>query len=222
MSDNHHLTACPDCDLLIDLPPVPLDYNAVCPRCGHVLYEAHADSVLRGLALSASGLLLFPLAMFLPIMTLSRMGLIHAGTIFDGIYKLFSSGYWVMGLMVLVCAVLAPLIDLLLMFFITSLIRLKKKTPYLKTMMRTLHHIRDWAMLEVLMMGIMVSLVKLKDMATLEFGAGLMCMVMTLLCAILSQIMVNNHELWEQIEALSTNDYSDDKNIAGMMAYDNH
>lgn len=220
MTAHHHLGACPDCDLLIDITAVPVDFNAVCPRCGHVLYEAHPNAVLRGLALSASGLLLFPLAMLLPIMTLSRMGLVHAGSIADGIFRLFTGGYWVMGTMVLVCAVLAPLIDLLLLFFITSLIWLKKKTPHLTTMMRTLHHIRDWAMLEVLMMGIMVSLVKLKDMATLEFGAGLACMVMTLLCAVLSQVVVNHHELWEKIDALSIDTLASNDN--GVMANDNH
>jgi paraquat-inducible protein A len=125
-------------------------------------------------------------------------------------------------MMVLVCAVLAPLIDLLLMFFITTLLWLNKKTPYLKTMMRVLHHIREWAMLEVLMMGIMVSLVKLKDMATLEFGAGLICMVMTLLCAVLSQVVVDHHELWDRIDALNNDEVSDGAIDNGVVAHEHH
>jgi paraquat-inducible protein A len=199
MENRQHLTACPDCDLLIDLQAVPVKFNAICPRCRHIIYEAHPDAIQRGLALSIGGLLLFPLAVFLPLMTLSRMGLTHAGSIAEGIHKLYSGGYWFMASMVLLCAVLAPLLELSVMFVISALLWLKKRSPYLIHLMKTLHAVREWAMLEVLMMGIMVSLVKLKDMATLEFGMGLVCMVLTLLCVVLIQVLVDEHELWESI-----------------------
>lgn len=196
MIKRQHLTACPDCDLLIDLREVPFRYNALCPQCQHVIYESHPNIVERGLALSIAGLLLFPFAVFLPLMTLSRMGLAHAGSIAEGIHKLYSGGYWFMASMVLICTVIAPLLELGLMFTISAHLWLKKQSPYLLSLMKIFRKVREWSMLEVLMMGIMVSLVKLKDMATLEFGMGLVCMVLTLLCVVLIQVLIDDYELW--------------------------
>jgi paraquat-inducible protein A len=199
MPHTQHLTACHDCDLLIEIPTVPNDFNAVCPRCGHVLHEAHPNAVERGLALSIAGLLLFPFANLLPLISISRMGLNHSGTIAEGIYDLFVDGFGIMGALVLFSAVLAPLIEISLIFTITSHLWLGKRPAYLLPLMRSLHQVREWSMLEVMMMGILVSMVKLKDIALLELGVGLLCFILTLLCAISIQWLVNEAELWDAI-----------------------
>lgn len=213
MPHTQHLTACHDCDLLIEVPSVPNDFNAVCPRCKHVLHEEHPNAVERGLALSIAGLLLFPFANLLPIISISRMGLNHSGTIVEGILDLYADGFWIMGTLVLISAVLAPLIEISLIFVITSHLWLGKRPRFLVTLMHALHSVREWSMLEVMMMGILVSMVKLKDIAMLELGIGLLCFILTLLCAVSIQWLVNEAELWDAITAPVDNKNSTDTNL---------
>lgn len=54
-----HLTACPECDLLLQETAVPPGGESLCPRCGHVLREGRPDSVLHALLLSTLGLMFF-------------------------------------------------------------------------------------------------------------------------------------------------------------------
>lgn len=54
-----------------------------------VLHEAHPNTIEGGLALSSVGLLFFPFTLFLSLMTLSRLGLIHTGSIAEGIFNTF-------------------------------------------------------------------------------------------------------------------------------------
>ena len=46
---------------------------------------------------------------------------------------------------------------------------------------RIYHHLRDWGMLEVYFMGVLVAIVKLVDLAELTIGLGLFCFISLLL-----------------------------------------
>ncbi len=221
MSDTlHHLHACPECDLLLGDVRVPPGNDALCPRCGCVIWEGRPDSALRGLCLSLSGLILFIPALFLPLMTMEKLGLKSAGNIIQGIWALWQGGYEMLSLLVLACVVIAPLAELSLTFMVCSYLCLKTwlKTPHhnkrdallrrelplhawaVNQMLRLNHHVREWAMLEVLMMGVLVSLVKLKDMAALELGPGILSLAALLGCAVCTRWLVNEHELWQEFE----------------------
>ena len=55
-------------------------------------------------------------------------------------------------------------------------------------------------MLEVFLMGVLVSMVKLKDIAELMPGLGLYCFVCLMLCALLLNTLVDEHEFWQTYE----------------------
>lgn len=56
---------------------------------------------------------------------------------------------------------------------------------------RVYHHMRDWGMLEVYLLGILVSIIKLNDMAQLSVGAGLACFVGLLLVQVWLEIKMS-------------------------------
>ena len=67
--DLNQVIACPDCDLLLEKIPVATGEKLCCPRCGETLKEPKTNSISRTLALALTGLLLYPFAIFMPIMT---------------------------------------------------------------------------------------------------------------------------------------------------------
>ncbi len=190
-------TACPECDLLLQDVAVPPGSESVCPRCGHVLREGRPDSVLHALLLSTLGLMLFGPAIGMPLLSLSVTGLRQEASLAQAVLALADNGFWEVALMVATCAVIAPLLNLWLLFAVSVTLQLRSQPSWLPLLMRLNHHVREWAMLEVFLMGVLVSMVKLKDIAELLPGIGLYCFVCLMLCALLLNTIIDEHELWQ-------------------------
>ncbi len=161
------MTACMECDLLLQDVPVPPGGESLCPRCGHVLREGRPDSVLHALLLSITGLILFGPAIGLPLLSLSVTGLRQESSLTQAILALGDNGFWEVATMVSICAIIAPLLNLWILFTVSVVLQMRAHPPWLPTLMRLNHHVREWAMLEVFLMGVLVSMVKLKDIAEL-------------------------------------------------------
>lgn len=195
-----HTTACAECDLLLADVPVPEGGESVCPRCGHVLREGRPDSVLHALLVSIAGLILLGPAIGLPLLSLSVTGLRQEASLAQAVLSLVDSGYWEVATMVAICAVISPLLNLWLMFTVSVLLWVAHSSRWLPALLRINHHIREWAMPEVFLMGVLVSMVKLKDIAALLPGAGLYCFICLMICTLLLKTLVDEHELWQVYE----------------------
>ena len=66
---------------------------------------------------------------------------------------------------------------------------------------------------EVFLIAVLVSVVKLKDIAHLLPGVGLYCFVCLMLCALLLNTIIDQHELWETYEM---NRAGDDKTASNI------
>lgn len=192
-----HLTACPECDLLLQEIAVPSGNESLCPRCGHVLREGRPDSLLHAFWLSTLGIIFFGPGIGLPLLSLSVTGLRQEASLAQAVLALGDTGYWEVATMVAICAIVAPLLNFWLLFAVSTLLYMKSPSRWLPSLMRANHHVREWAMLEVFLVGVLVSIVKLKDIAELLPGVGLYCFVCLMLCALLLNTVVDEHELWQ-------------------------
>jgi paraquat-inducible protein A len=200
-------TACPECDLLLQDVAVPAGSESVCPRCGHVLREGRPDSVPHALALSTLGLVLFGPAIGMPLLSLSVTGLRQESSLAEAILALGDRGLWEVALMVAICAVAAPFLNLWMLFAVSVALQGRSKPGWLPLLMRLNHRVREWAMLEVFLMGVLVSIVKLKDIAELLPGVGLYCFVCLMLCSLLLDTVIDEHELWQTWEQNLADDH---------------
>lgn len=192
--------ACAECDLLLPEVEVPEGSESVCPRCGHGLQEGRPDSVLHAVILSVIGLILLVPAMGMPLLSLSTAGLLHDVSLTQAILALGNSGYWEVATLVAVCALVAPFLNLWLVFTVSTVLQLGGAPAWLPTLLRLNHHVREWAMPEVFLMAVLVSVVKLKDMAQLLPGVGLYCFVCLMLCTLLIETLIDQHEFWQAYE----------------------
>ena len=195
-----HLTACAECDLLLAEVAVPEGSESVCPRCGHSLQEGRPDSVLYAALLSTMGLILLVPAMGMPLLSLSSTGLLHDVSLAHAVLALGNSGYWEVATLVAVCALAAPFLNLWLVFTVGVVLQMGAAPSWLPALLRLNHHVREWAMPEVFLMAVLVSVVKLKDMAQLLPGIGLYCFVCLMLCTLLIETLIDQHELWQAYE----------------------
>ncbi|TBU96771.1 paraquat-inducible protein A [Phytopseudomonas dryadis] len=193
------LIACHECDLLMRKPHIADGERAECPRCGYELYSHRHQVVRRSMALVLAALLLYVPANFLPIMHLSLLGQRSEDTVWSGVLGLYDSGMQGVAVVVFLCSMAVPLLKLLCQLLVLLSIRLAVGRSYGLLLYRIYHHLRDWGMLEVYLMGILVSIVKLADIAALTLGFGLFCFIALLLVQVWLEVTMSPHQIWEAL-----------------------
>ncbi|MBA1198483.1 paraquat-inducible protein A [Pseudomonas shirazensis] len=190
------LIACHECDLLLRKPPLQHNEKALCPRCGYELYAHRHNVVNRSLALVLAALLLYIPANFLPIMQLHLLGQTSDDTVWSGVLGLYNSQMHLIAVVVFLCSMAIPLLKLLCQLAVLLSIRLDIGRSYGLLIYRVYHHLREWGMLEVYFMGVLVAMVKLLDLAQLNIGIGLVCFISLLLVQVWLEVVMSPHQIW--------------------------
>lgn len=190
------LIACHECDLLLRKPPLQHNEKALCPRCGYELYAHRHNVVNRSLALVLAALLLYIPANFLPIMQLHLLGQTSDDTVWSGVLGLYNSQMHLIAVVVFLCSMAIPLLKLLCQLAVLLSIRLDIGRSYGLLIYRVYHHLREWGMLEVYFMSVLVAMVKLLDLAQLNIGIGLVCFISLLLVQVWLEVVMSPHQIW--------------------------
>ena len=191
--------ACPGCDLLVELRPIDLSHKVICNRCGTAITRSTRNSIERVVAISSAGLLLFVPAMFLPLMTLTTVGMKVSGNVFETTRHFFVEGYILVAVIALLSAVIFPLIKLLCAFLVAFQVKRSPQTPWLKPVFKFLSHIDEWGMVEVYLIGILISLIKIYGMASISFGMGFICFIFLVFLSIANTSAIDKTLFWNRI-----------------------
>lgn len=192
--------ACHDCDMLYWIEGIPNGSVAKCSRCGGVVYSRKDNTISKTLAFAIAGLILFVPANVYPFMTMKIMGKAQASTLLHAVLALYQGGFLMVSGLVFVCSIAAPFVQLLFLLYILLPLSMGKVPPALASIFRAVRSVAVWGMLEVYMLGILVSIIKLKDMATLQLGIGLYAFVSLLVVVIMATVTLNPREVWERLE----------------------
>lgn len=180
------LAACPECDELHSRRPLPPGTKARCVRCGTTLYRAPSRRPDQMVPVVIAALILFVLANVYPIVILRAQGLVNAATLPASILALWREGQEPMALLVFATTWVFPLFDLLTVLTLLLLHRRAVRPPLFARLLRLLLMVRPWGMIEVLMLGVMVSLIKLSKMADVMPGIALWAFIgLTVLLAVI-------------------------------------
>lgn len=198
--DLQSYVACPDCDLLMPkLRPVK-GHKTVCPRCGSILMHHCQDTVSRSLALSLSGLLLFLPAVFMPLMTFSTLGMSESDNIVETILEFIHREYYIVAVAVFFSAILFPLLKLSLLTGISFSLKTNRYYKALGKSFRLYNHLEEWAMTEVYLLGIMITVIKMHQTTDISYNTGFFCFIGLVICTMASSLSVCKESFWNLIE----------------------
>ncbi len=195
----HSLIACHDCDLLYRVSPLPEGGVARCRRCGAVLYRHKPNSLDRTLALSIAGLVLFLLANVFPFLAFKLQGQVTETTLSTGIWELYAQDMWLIALLVLLTCIVIPFIQLLGMLYVLLPMKLNRLPWKLSRVFRFLLTLRPWGMMEVFMLGILVSVVKLGKMATIVPGVALWSFALLIVVLAAAAAALDRRMVWDML-----------------------
>jgi paraquat-inducible protein A len=152
------------------------------------------------LALAVTAVIAYVLANVFPLMDLSVVGRTAATTISGGAYAMWEQGERITGVIVAFCGVIAP--GGYILFMLTLLLAVRRDPPpaWAGEMLRWVRHFEIWSMLEVMMLGILVSLIKIAELATVDAGIGMYAFgALVILCPAI-MLSFDEEELWQKVQ----------------------
>jgi len=167
------LLACPDCDLLQRLPQVAAGTTVYCARCHTPLWRCNTDSPNRTLALALAAGILLLIANTVPMLGLSVAGRETFTTVIGGVLAMWHEGRQVVAMLVLFTAVLAPALEIACLLTVAVAVRRSLAPPWVGMLLRSYELIREWSMIEIMLLGVLVALIKIAELATVIPGLAL-------------------------------------------------
>ncbi|MBX8486578.1 paraquat-inducible protein A [Pseudomonas cichorii] len=192
------LIICEHCDSLYEATPLKAGESAHCLRCKALLGRGHRLTIEQLLALTIAAALLFIFANFFPVISISMKGLTNEVTLWESVEALAQGRITIIALVAGLSIILAPLLQIALLFWLLLHAHNGVIAPGFKACMRALEHLRPWSMLEVCMLGILVAIIKLSGMLDVHPGLGLWAMAM-LMVLILLIANKDIRRLWDEL-----------------------
>lgn len=168
-----------------------------CVRCGHRLLGGLGAPRHRTAALALTGLVIYPLAVTVPVMSITHMGQVYSTGVLDGAITLLAEGELLVGLAVLLASVVLPLIKLMLLLVLDLMpTRLRPKHRGFAWLL--VEVTGRWGMLDVLLVAVLVAAMKLGDLVAVEAGPGAGLFTALVVISLLAASLFDPHALWER------------------------
>jgi paraquat-inducible protein A len=167
------LIACRDCDLLQQEVALARHADAHCVRCGARLYRGTRTGLNTMLSLMVGCAILMLVSNLFPIALIEVQGAWSQTTLFGTALALYQNDKPLVAAAVLATTIVLPALEIALMLYLLIPLRLKRVPPGLALAFRIVLMLHPWSMMEIFLLGVLVTLVKLGDIATVVPGASL-------------------------------------------------
>jgi paraquat-inducible protein A len=194
--------ACQNCDLLLSVAPLQDGETASCPRCGHFLTRKLIDPYGRVISFTIAAIILLIMANSYIFLSFGASGLESVITLRETPGAVWKYGMPAVAVMVAAFIIVIPAIILALLLLLCIPLHEGRYRPWLTTMAKWVFLIQNWSMVEVFIIGVIVSLVKIAAMATVELGISFWAYAGFSICFTLAVSSLDRYQCWERIEAL--------------------
>ena len=154
------------------------------------------------LALALTAAVLLVLANAFPFLRLSLEGQVQENTIASGVLGLWVGGQGALAVLILFTTILAPALRILGLLYVLLPLSLGRVPPSVAGALRFQEGLVSWAMLDVYMLALLVTLMKLAQMASLRLEEGAFCFGALFLVLTLVSASYEREALWDRVEEL--------------------
>ncbi|WP_019674956.1 PqiA/YebS family transporter subunit [Arsukibacterium perlucidum] len=191
------LVLCPHCDLVQYLPRLAEGEEAHCLRCQYQLDARQHNPIMRPALYAASALLMLLLANLFPFVSMAVAGNRSEIRFFDTSAVLFSEYQQVLAILVWLFIQAVPAFCMLAVIYLKA--GMRYRLPARIWVARVLYMLKPWSMVDIFLMGLLISFVKL--VATAEISLGMSFWAFCLFCLLHLRTfqVLDRHALWASI-----------------------
>lgn len=191
------LVLCRHCDLLQYLPTLKEGEQAHCLRCDHQLDVRQPQPILRPVLYAASALFMMLLTNLFPFVSLGVAGNRSEMHFFDTATILFSEYHQALAILVWLFIQAVPAFCMMAVIYLK--LGMRVKLPARIWVARVLFMLKPWSMVDIFLMGLLISFVKL--VANTDISLGLSFWAFCLFCVLHLRTfqVIDRHEMWSKL-----------------------
>ena len=195
-----HWSVCHFCDTLHGACPVPEGTAARCKCCGAVLYQNRPASLVRATAFSATALILMVVVHYFPFLVMDAASIRTSLNLTSAAGALIREGSPVLGIALAIFTIIAPIGMASGLIYVCGPLMFGRIAPGAIHVAKWLNRTEPWNMIEVFLLGVLVSLLKLGKVADVHFGLGFWAFGLLMLCMAAAMAGIDRDELWDRLE----------------------
>lgn len=195
-----HRAVCHFCDTLHDALPLPEGTAARCCCCGALLYQNRPASLVRATAFSITGLILMILVHSFPFLTMDAGSIRTTLNLVSATKTLVDQGSPMLGIAVALFTIVAPFSLAAGLIYVCAPLLFGRVLPGAVLVAKWLNKAEPWNMIEVFLLGVLVSLLKLSKVADVHFGMGFWAFGALMICMAAAVAGIDRNELWDRVE----------------------
>jgi len=136
----------------------------------------------------------------IPLMSLSAVGRQASTTILGGAYEMWLQGLDMTAVVVAFCVVIAPAGYIAFMLVVLLAVRRPPAPHWVAELLRWAEVMRPWSMNEVMMLGVLVALIKIAELATVTPDVGMFALGTLILLLPAIMVSFDPDEIWKRVE----------------------
>lgn len=182
----------------------PISGQPTCNECGHKAKPVSFRSADISLALTITALIFFIPANIFPFMTVQLYGNSTSSTIWTGVVSLLDNKSYGIALIVFVASIILPLFKLLILAYLSLSKGSGKLIKFKTKLYEFVEFIGRWSMLDIFILAILVSAVKLGNWTTVTPNVGAVFFALVVVLTTISsalfdpRVLLNKGETLEQ------------------------
>ncbi|WP_215396306.1 PqiA/YebS family transporter subunit [Rheinheimera oceanensis] len=191
------LALCRHCDLVQLMPELAPGEEASCSRCGLHLDARHPQPVLRPVLYAGSALFMLLLANLFPFVSMFAAGNSNAMNFFDTSSVLFSEHHQWLAILIWLFIQAVPAACMLAVLYLK--LGMLYPLPACTWVARVLYMLKPWSMVDIFLMGLIISFVKLVADADISLGPSFWAFCLFCLLHLRTFQVIDRRELWSKI-----------------------
>lgn len=155
----------------------------------------------RAVALIAAGVILYPFANLLPVMTMSVTGERAALTVWGGVLELYHVGLWPAAVVVFLASMCVPFLKIVSLAWLLWMdgkpdFRVGRTRLY-----RVLESVGTWSMVDIFLLSVLVAVGQLGTLASVQTEMGALFFAMVLICTLFAASNYDVRNIWREAES---------------------
>lgn len=187
-------TACLYCDATYPIDPLAANQVAKCRCCGATLYHGKTD-MSEALIYAVAGLICFICANGFPFLSITIAGEPATASIVSSVGTLATHGMYLLAMFVFFLIILFPALYLGGVIWVIQ----RARQGVITRLSRFVGFLSPWNMIEVYMLGVIVSLVKLYDIGSVTIQPGFWFFSVLIFCSIASSVRFDLQAITQQL-----------------------
>ena len=171
-----------------------------CPVCEEELHQRKVNSYERTLYLTLAAFILYIPSNYFPIMKTVSITAYENSTILGGIFYFYQHGEYFVGTVIFMASVFVPLVKLVILSFLLYSVKTGSTWRLIdkNKLYKMIYVIGRWSMLDIFVMGMMISLVHFGDIAMVTLGWASVSFATMVIITMFATESFDTRLLWDE------------------------